>query len=77
MNPKEIMFASCQGMRKTEMARAYFPNVTPENARRNLLRWIAMNPELQERLQQSGYHKEQRYFTPGQVSILYEILGEP
>ena len=77
MTSNQFVYASRPGMRKSDMAQAYFPNVTPSTARRNLLRWIAMNPELQERLQKTGYQKEQRYFTPVQVSILYEILGEP
>ena len=66
------------GLTKTDVAMAYFPNSTDNaTARRNLLRWIRRNPELQERLQEAGYRATQHYLSPKQVGIIYEILGEP
>ena len=64
-------------MRKTELASRYSPHTSPGSARRNLLRWMKMNPELMERLGETGYKDSQRYFTPRQVGIIYEMLGEP
>lgn len=77
MNPNQFVFPSRQGLRKSDLAKAYFPDVCLSTARRNLLRWIIQNPELQQRLHESGYQKDQRYFTPVQVGILYDVLGEP
>lgn len=66
------------GCSKTELAQAYFPNtMNPDTARRNLSRWIKMNPELTTRLQETGYRERQRIFTPLQLNIIFSILGEP
>lgn len=66
------------GCSKSELAQAYFPQIENEGvARRNLIRWIERNPELTQRLTEAGYSKRQRYYTPLQVSIIYEILGTP
>ena len=65
------------GFNKTELALAYFPNSSPESARRALLRWFAYNPPLMHRLLELGYNKLQHYFTPAQVDAIYEFLGEP
>ena len=66
------------GCSKTDLARAYFPN-TPndETARRNLSRWIRMNPEIVERLAAAGYRTRQHIFTPQQLRIIYDVLGDP
>ncbi len=66
------------GRSKSDLAAAYFPNISDDaTARRNLRRWIALNPELTKRLQQAGYRPRQRYFTPKQVDAIFDILGEP
>ena len=62
---------------KTEVAQAYFPTVEPSTARRNLSRWIRMNPQLEQHLSEAGYQCRQKYFTPLQLSLLYDALGEP
>lgn len=72
------MAPAVAGCSKAELAKAYFPNSeSDETARRNLARWIAMNPELVERLANSGYRKRQHFYTPMQISIIYDVLGEP
>ncbi len=66
------------GCSKSEMAQAYFPNtVNMDTARRNLSRWIKMNPKLMAELEESGYRERQKLFTPKQVGIIYKYLGEP
>lgn len=65
------------GYSKTEVAQAYFPHVEANTARRNLRNWIMLNTELSQRLLKAGYRPRQRYFTPMQLGILYEFLGEP
>ena len=39
--------------------------------------WIRRSPGLGERLAQTGYQNHQRTFTPRQVSLIVEALGEP
>ena len=65
------------GCSKSELARAYFPQIDERLARRNLLRWIRLNPELFQRLIDAGYRVRQRYYTPLQVDIIFDVLGEP
>ena len=68
----------CSGCSKTELAQAYFPNtMNLDTARRNLSRWIKMNPELTAQLQENGYRERQKLLTPKQVGIIYKYLGEP
>jgi len=66
------------GCSKSEMAQAYFPNTAnPDTARRNLSRWIKMNPKLCAELKENGYRERQKLLTPKQVAIIYFYLGEP
>lgn len=68
----------CSGYSKTELAQAYFPNtMNPDTARRNLSRWIKMNPKLMAELKEYGYYEHQKILTPMQVRIIYNYLGEP
>lgn len=39
----------------SDLAQAYFPNSTPRSASAQLHRWIKLNTELQERLEQLHY----------------------
>ena len=77
MNTPESLATIVGNKTKTEVAQAYFPFVESSTARRNLSRWIRMNPQLECRLEESGYRARQKYFTPLQLSILYDMLGEP
>lgn len=63
---------------RTELALLYSPDITPEAAWRKLKNWIAVYPGLPKRLAQAGYlpHR-QRTFTPAQVAIIVECIGEP
>ena len=36
-----------------------------------------MNPEIVERLAAAGYRTRQHIFTPQQLRIIYDVLGEP
>ncbi len=61
---------------KTELALLYSPAVSPEVARRRLAYWILRYPGLSERLCAHG-GKYAHFYTPAQVRILFEALGEP
>lgn len=48
----------------TDLAQLYFPNSTQRSAVTQLKRWIKLNPELQQRLEELHYQKGQRALTP-------------
>ena len=62
---------------KGELALLYLPDVTPNAARRTLNAWINVSPGLSERLHQPGLTASSHYYTPAQVRMIVEALGEP
>lgn len=62
---------------KSELAMLYSPFITPKSAVRKLNRWIAIKPGLTERLQDAGMLPNAKCYTPFQVFIIIEALGEP
>jgi hypothetical protein len=62
---------------RTELAQQYCPNITPDAAWRKLSQWIHHFPGLDERLAANGYTSRCRSFTPAQVRLIVEALGEP
>ena len=62
---------------RTELAQRYCPLLTPDAAWRKLKRWITLNHDLTQELQQLGYTPSQRSFTPKMVEQIFYYLGEP
>jgi hypothetical protein len=62
---------------KGELAQLYYPHLAPESARKRLYRWIADDKSLREALAETGYSIHTRTFTPRQVRLLVEHMGEP
>lgn len=62
---------------RTELAQLYNPEVAPETAWRRLRTWIKKSPGMVEALMASGYKRGQRVFTPRQVGIIVDGVGEP
>ena len=60
-----------------ELARCYAPNITAGPARRKLMYWISLQPALVDALHASGFSQKVRSFTPAQVRLIVEALGEP
>lgn len=60
-----------------ELALRYFPESTPRSATTQLRRWIVRNTDLLEALHAAGYQSMQRMYTPRQVMLILEYLGEP
>jgi prolyl-tRNA synthetase len=58
---------------RIELAKLYFPQLTPKSAWRKLKGWMDFNPELRQILRESN----QRTFTSNQVAKIVEMLGEP
>lgn len=63
---------------KSELAMLYFPqSATPHTAVNHLMAWINRSVRLKGLLQEAGYMKTSKYFTPRQVAVIVEHLGEP
>lgn len=62
---------------RTELALLYSPDDTPQSAYRKLCRWINRYPHLNEDLCRAGYNHNTRTYTPNQVRLIVEALGEP
>ena len=62
---------------KGELAQLYCPNITTAAARKKLMLWINLYPNLMDALHQSGFSDSTRSFTPAQVKLIVDALGEP
>ncbi len=62
---------------RTELALMYCPNMCSRAAFRKLMQWIELYPHLTEELEAHGYVPHQRTYTPAQVKLIVEALGEP
>lgn len=62
---------------RTELAMMYCPGIAPESAWRKLKRWMQLSPGLLDRLRDTGYDGCSRSFTPAQVRLIVDALGEP
>ena len=62
---------------KGELAQLYCPNITTAAARKKLMQWINLYPNLMDNLLQAGLSDSTRSFTPAQVRLIVEALGEP
>jgi hypothetical protein len=64
-------------MGKGELAQLYCPNITTAAARKKLMQWINLYPNLMDDLHRAGFSESSRSFTPAQVRLIVEALGEP
>ena len=62
---------------KYDLARAYFPNVSPRTAARLFRREVQHCRPLWQALQASGYSHSQKRLSPLQVQLVFQFLGEP
>ena len=62
---------------RMELAQLYCPGIEPKSAWKKLKSWIELYPGLTERLHALGYDGSTRSFTPAQVRLIVEALGEP
>lgn len=61
----------------TDLAQRYFPRSSPRSAITQLRRWVQLNSDLRQRLDELHYHKSQRSLTPLQHAAFIKYLGEP
>lgn len=64
-------------MTKKSIALLYFPDSEPRTAVNHLMAWIKRNKCLVEELDKTGYVSTSKMFTPRQVRLIAEYLGEP
>lgn len=63
---------------KSELALLYFPEAqTAVGALRSLNFWINGNKRLQEKLRNCGMPITAKNYTPREVALIVEYLGEP
>ena len=62
---------------KKELGLMYFPESMPRTAVNHLMSWIRRCQPLWEELQEMGYEKTCKSFTPKQVKAIFDKLGEP
>ncbi len=62
---------------KSELARAYAPDIDIRSALNRLSYWIRYNKKLSEELHLDGYNRYQKVFTVRQVELIFHYLGEP
>lgn len=62
---------------RAELASAYCPGIAPMSAWKKLKMWIGHSPGLADRLAEAGYDGRIRSFTPSQVRLIVDALGEP
>ncbi|WP_259466496.1 DUF4248 domain-containing protein [Parabacteroides goldsteinii] len=55
----------------------YFPGHTPVVAYKRMWEWIRTSRGLKAKLEAVGWVKFQKLYTPKQVAVLMEHLGEP
>nr|WP_129733128.1 DUF4248 domain-containing protein [Parabacteroides goldsteinii] len=61
----------------TELGLLYNPTLQPDSAAKAIKRWIAFNAGLTAALEEAGWRKGQRKFTPLQTGQIFRFLGEP
>lgn len=62
---------------KGELAQLYCPNITTAAARKKLNLWISLYPNLTDALRRAGLSDASRSYTPAQVKLIVDALGEP
>ena len=62
---------------KQELAMRYFPNDNPKIARDKLTRWVNRCTPLVRELAKLQYRSSEKYYTPLQVDLIFQYLGEP
>ncbi len=62
---------------RIEPAQLYSPELTSIAAYRKMNKWIIRCPGLQQRLYDLGYQPQRRSYTPLEVRVIVDALGEP
>lgn len=74
---KEEQAFRCRSYGKSELAQLYSPFTCSKTAVDKLNRWINHKPGLRQLLAESGLLPSAKCFTPAQVRLIVEAIGEP
>ena len=74
---KKKVFEDAYPSNKGDLAQLYSPDVCRKSALRLLNAYIHRAKGLLPALEATGYSRSARHFTPRQLSIVLEYLGEP
>jgi hypothetical protein len=66
-----------RGMKLGRLAMRYYPDSSYRTALRRFREEILLTRDLLPALQSIGYSEHQRYFSPRQVQMIEQYLGEP
>ena len=58
--------------KRSELAQCYFPDLKPMSAWEKFKDWLSTNARLRHILSLS-----RRTYTPAEVQLIYDVLGEP
>lgn len=67
----------CHAYGKSELALRYCPDIEPKTAVAKLNRWITLKPGLKDALAATGLCPRAKQFTPAQVQLIINAIGEP
>ncbi len=62
---------------RTELAQLYSPHISSRAAHIKFKKWINLYPGLADQLRKMGFKETSHQFTPAQVRLIVESLGEP
>ena len=62
---------------KSELARAYAPEIGERSALNRLSRWLHGNVLLYQALLDTGYRSAQQIFTSKQAELIFDYIGKP
>lgn len=77
MTKKRRYKTPVESMTMTELALLYAADLTPHSAVNRLMKWISKIPKLVRALNEAGYRKHSKRFSPEQVALIFRYLGEP
>ena len=65
-------------MEKQSLPGSIFPTAnSAHTAVNHLMAWVYRIPQLVDGLQKLGYRKTAKFFTPREVALIIDYLGEP
>lgn len=73
----KLKFSPQAGCSKTALAKYYFPASSPHVAVNHLMAWVNRCVPLSAALRETGYSKLAKSFTPRQIALIVQHLGEP
>lgn len=62
---------------KSELAALYMPDIAPKSAGETMKKWIVKYPGLAGALAATGLENKDKRYTPAQVRLIVEAIGEP